>query len=74
MDEARAQRYRARRGVLGMYLYYENKPDQEFPPIFLAFMLMSPVMVVGSYFDACFGAVEQEVESKGLPRSACRAF
>ena len=36
--------------VLGMYLYYENAPGQ-FPMIFLAFMLMSPVMVVGSYYE-----------------------
>ena len=37
--------------VLGMYLYYEQQPNQEFPLIFLAFMLMSPVMVIGSYFE-----------------------
>ena len=33
--------------VLGMFLYY----GKDFPPIFLAFMLMSPVMVVGSYYE-----------------------
>lgn len=37
--------------VLGMFLYYESQPDQEFPMIFLAFMLMSPVMVIGSYYE-----------------------
>lgn len=36
--------------VLGMYLYYTQRAEQ-FPMIFLAFMLMSPVMVVGSYFE-----------------------
>ena len=36
--------------VLGMYLYYTQR-DEQFPMIFLAFMLMSPVMVVGSYFE-----------------------
>ena len=37
--------------VLGMYLYYVQQPNQNFPLIFLAFMLMSPVMVIGSYFE-----------------------
>jgi len=37
--------------VLGMYLYYQGQPNESFPMIFLAFMLMSPVMVVGSYFE-----------------------
>ncbi|MCQ3813703.1 MAG: FHA domain-containing protein [Acidimicrobiia bacterium] len=36
--------------VLGMYLYYSQREEQ-FPMIFLAFMLMSPVMVAGSYFE-----------------------
>ena len=37
--------------VLGMFLYYENREGETFPLIFLAFMLMSPVMVLGSYFE-----------------------
>lgn len=36
--------------VLGMYLYYTQR-DEEFPMIFLAFMLMSPIMVVGTYYE-----------------------
>lgn len=36
--------------VLGMFLYYQNR-DEDFPLIFLAFMLISPVMVLGSYFE-----------------------
>ena len=36
--------------VLGMYLYYKQR-EEPFPGIFLAFMLMSPVMVFGSYFE-----------------------
>ena len=36
--------------VLGMYLYL-TASGQEFPMIFLAFMLMSPVIAVGSYYE-----------------------